>query len=209
MAKLFKNNRKGMIQKNRVTRYLLYAIGEILLIVIGILLALYLQNKNESEKNNEVLRTTISMLKNEIYANKSKIENVQSYHIMLKDTLEKIDLSIVSADKKKFSFWRGMNAPRLQDAAFQTSVQTGIGREMDPEVLQILNGLYSYQQSYNDYITQSTRVFFDTDFNDPRSISTTMGKIKVIMLDLFYFEKQLISGYEGAIKKIDDAYEPE
>ena len=115
----------------------------------------------------------------------------------------------VSADKKKFSFWRGMNAPRLQDAAFQTSVQTGIGREMDPEVLQILNGLYSYQQSYNDYITQSTRVFFDTDFNDPRSISTTMGKIKVIMLDLFYFEKQLISGYEGAIKKIDDAYEPE
>lgn len=50
MIKFFRNIRKTMIKENKVNRYLLYAIGEIILVVIGILIALQINNWNESKK---------------------------------------------------------------------------------------------------------------------------------------------------------------
>lgn len=38
------------METNQFRRYLLYAIGEVLLVMVGILLALYVNNKNEEEK---------------------------------------------------------------------------------------------------------------------------------------------------------------
>ena len=42
-----------MIKENRVSKYLLYAIGEIILVVIGILIALQLNNWNTEQKRTE------------------------------------------------------------------------------------------------------------------------------------------------------------
>jgi hypothetical protein len=42
--------RKSLIQKNQIGKYLKYAIGEILLVVIGILIALQINNWNEQSK---------------------------------------------------------------------------------------------------------------------------------------------------------------
>jgi len=39
MIKFFRHLRQRMIKENRFSRYMLYAIGEIVLVVIGILLA--------------------------------------------------------------------------------------------------------------------------------------------------------------------------
>ena len=50
MIKFFRQIRKSMIKENRTTKYLLYAIGEIALVVIGILIALNINNNNESFK---------------------------------------------------------------------------------------------------------------------------------------------------------------
>lgn len=40
MIKFFRNIRRGLLQKNRFSKYLIYAIGEIALVVLGILIAL-------------------------------------------------------------------------------------------------------------------------------------------------------------------------
>lgn len=50
MIKLFGKSRQKMLTENRFSKYLLYAIGEIVLVVIGILIALQLNNWNESRK---------------------------------------------------------------------------------------------------------------------------------------------------------------
>ncbi|RIA09061.1 hypothetical protein OE09_0889 [Flavobacteriaceae bacterium MAR_2010_72] len=50
MIKFFRNIRQTMIKENRATKYALYAIGEIILVVIGILIALSINNWNENEK---------------------------------------------------------------------------------------------------------------------------------------------------------------
>ncbi|MCW5898615.1 MAG: hypothetical protein KIT10_05040 [Flavobacteriales bacterium] len=50
MARIFRNMRSGLLTEGRFTRYLIYAIGEILLVVIGILIALGINNANEVRK---------------------------------------------------------------------------------------------------------------------------------------------------------------
>jgi len=56
MIKFFRNIRQHMIKENKVTKYLLYAIGEIVLVVIGILIALQVNqwNQNRNERKREL-----------------------------------------------------------------------------------------------------------------------------------------------------------
>lgn len=50
MIKFFKHIRKKLINQSRVRKYFLYAFGEIILVVIGILIALQINNANEKRK---------------------------------------------------------------------------------------------------------------------------------------------------------------
>jgi hypothetical protein len=50
MLKFFRKIRQKLLQENRITRYLAYAIGEIFLVVIGILIALQINTWNENRK---------------------------------------------------------------------------------------------------------------------------------------------------------------
>jgi|AntRauTorckE6833_2_1112554.scaffolds.fasta_scaffold03766_7 hypothetical protein len=50
MLKFFRTIRKNLIEQDTVRKYLLYAIGEILLVVIGILIALQVNTWNENRK---------------------------------------------------------------------------------------------------------------------------------------------------------------
>jgi len=53
MLKFFRNIRQTLINEGKTSRYLKYAIGEILLVVIGILMALQINNWNEQRKLKE------------------------------------------------------------------------------------------------------------------------------------------------------------
>jgi len=50
MIKFFRKIRYDLIEKNKIVKYLKYAIGEIVLVVIGILIALQLNNWNAQQK---------------------------------------------------------------------------------------------------------------------------------------------------------------
>ena len=50
MIKFFRKIRKQLLSENKVNKYLLYAVGEIILVVIGILIALQINNLNEAKK---------------------------------------------------------------------------------------------------------------------------------------------------------------
>ena len=53
MIKFFRKIRQNLVTKNKLSKYLLYAIGEILLVVIGILIALQINNSNDQKKDKE------------------------------------------------------------------------------------------------------------------------------------------------------------
>ena len=50
MIKYFRKIRKKLLTENKFSKYLLYAIGEIILVVVGILIAVQLNNQNEFRK---------------------------------------------------------------------------------------------------------------------------------------------------------------
>ena len=56
MIKFFRNIRQQLLSQNRFNKYLLYALGEIVLVVIGILIALSINNWNEDRKERNELR---------------------------------------------------------------------------------------------------------------------------------------------------------
>jgi len=61
MLHIFRKIRNSMIQQNRVTKYILYAFGEILLVVLGILIALQVNNWNQSQ---QLIEKEVGYLKN-------------------------------------------------------------------------------------------------------------------------------------------------
>ena len=56
MIKFFRHFRKKLLVENKFSKYFLYALGEIILVVIGILIALWINNRNEvnKQRNQEV-----------------------------------------------------------------------------------------------------------------------------------------------------------
>ena len=54
MIKFLEKIRHKLLIENKFSKYLLYAIGEIILVVIGILIALQIKNWNEENKERRV-----------------------------------------------------------------------------------------------------------------------------------------------------------
>ena len=50
MIKFFRKIRQNLLSEGKTGKYLKYAIGEIILVVIGILIALSINNWNENQK---------------------------------------------------------------------------------------------------------------------------------------------------------------
>ena len=66
MIKFFRNIRQRMIKENRVSKYLLYAIGEIVLVVIGILIALSINSWNEDRLDKKEVAIYLEQIRTEL-----------------------------------------------------------------------------------------------------------------------------------------------
>ena len=66
MIKFFRKIRHQLLSENLFSKYLLYAIVEIILVVIGILIALQINNWNENRKTNEKIRNSLLALKSDL-----------------------------------------------------------------------------------------------------------------------------------------------
>jgi len=62
MIKFFRKIRHRLLTENKFSKYLLYAIGEIILVVIGILIALSINNWNENRKTEHNRQALIASL---------------------------------------------------------------------------------------------------------------------------------------------------
>ncbi len=75
MIKFFRKIRQNMIKENRITKYFLYAIGEILLVVIGILIALQINNNNELRKTRAQELHYLKNIKTDLKLNIAHLDN--------------------------------------------------------------------------------------------------------------------------------------
>ncbi|MFT7606142.1 MAG: hypothetical protein ACI8VT_003741 [Saprospiraceae bacterium] len=76
MIKFFRKIRQNMIKENKTSKYMLYAIGEIILVVIGILIALSINNWNQKKTERKVEQDYISSLIEDAKTDLSNFENI-------------------------------------------------------------------------------------------------------------------------------------
>jgi len=98
--RFFRTIRKKLIEEDNVRRYLLYAIGEILLVVIGILIALQVNNWNEEriQRNQEV--KILHEIRNDLESNYVEIEEI---NLSIEQKLSDIDKVLSLIEQKQFT----------------------------------------------------------------------------------------------------------
>ena len=91
MIKFFRHIRRSLIQENKMGKYFKYAIGEIILVVLGILIALQINNWNENKKIENEITQTISDLENDLtYNHKEALRILKFYY--KSDSLTKLGI---------------------------------------------------------------------------------------------------------------------
>ena len=94
MIKFFRNIRQKLAYDNNISKYSRYAIGEIFLVVIGILIALQINNWNEFRKDRIQEQEVLNELVNpgiEISAASTQIHNITNEQVQGKKSLEEIE----------------------------------------------------------------------------------------------------------------------
>lgn len=74
MIKFFRRIRQNLLTENKFSKYLVYAIGEIVLVVIGILIALQINNNNELNKQRAKEVQFLKNLRSDLIFEQSELE---------------------------------------------------------------------------------------------------------------------------------------
>lgn len=153
-----------MIQQNKVRKYILYAIGEIILVVIGILIALQINTWNQEYISNKDEKAILANLNQEFQQNrialvKAKEYNKKAYKAGLKimkligeskNVLRKINIDSLIYSAVEFQ------AFRPSENAFFNLMQSGRLQQLKNESLKDFlykwsRNLKSAEDNYNDY----------------------------------------------------------
>jgi hypothetical protein len=98
MIKFFREIRQKLLSKNKFSTYLLYAIGEIALVMIGILLALQVNNWNEQRKDNATEQKILTALQEDLIIN---IDRLKSDILLEQNTIDQAQKIIAHLDQRK------------------------------------------------------------------------------------------------------------
>ena len=77
MIPFFRKIRKQFADDNKPLKYMRYAIGEIVLVVIGILIALQINNWNEQDKIVKSIDSNLVILKQNLLEDQKQLENLK------------------------------------------------------------------------------------------------------------------------------------
>ena len=162
MIKFFRKIRYDLIEKNKTGKYLKYAIGEIVLVVIGILIALQINNWNEQRK--ERIQEKIFLKRFEVELN-SNLENILTAISLNKSRIHRAEFLLRTIDKPQLAvdsssyFMKSIehagytNIPLISDNAFEELKSSGnlslISNEVLRAALQKYYSWTSYEGQYN------------------------------------------------------------
>jgi len=100
MIKLFRNIRKKLLAEGKTANYLKYAIGETVLVVIGILIALSINNWNHDRIEHKETKTLLSNLKLDV---ETDINNLKDQQNGLRNRKEWADFILKSLHDQKIT----------------------------------------------------------------------------------------------------------
>ncbi len=221
MIKFFRNIRKKMIEQKRVRNYFLYAIGEIFLVVIGILIALQINNWNEEKKSSKFESEILKLIS----------QNLERDSVMISIELKKAltataltDRVLKAAKEKSYNdsipFWLGkiITFERFQsqssgyevlkskgfDVIKSKNLQTDLISYYDSDLFNVYQSLNDVLGSFNiDWIPVVKSEFSDFRFREyaePRNLEAFLENPNHLMQFKLYKDNR-----EGAIGRMVSA----
>jgi hypothetical protein len=117
--KLFRKTRHKLILNNKNTQYLKYALGEIILVVIGILIALQINNWNESVKDKKSLNEYLIKIKSHTSEDIEQLEELAAGRKQIADLCKKARNSILDKTESNNLFLFMLSGSAFVDFYFK------------------------------------------------------------------------------------------
>lgn len=162
MIKFFRKIRQNLLSEGKTGKYLKYAIGEILLVMIGILLAIQVNNWNEYNKNRNTEEKLLVELRENLINNITKLKNDIKKE---NQAIESIDLIVDHFNKRKsyndsldIHFQRGFFSPDivLSTSGFEAIKSKGFEIIHDDELRKSIIKLYDV--NYDNLLSETIRL---------------------------------------------------
>ena len=128
--KLFNINRFKSIKTKRLQNYLVYAIGEIILVVVGILVAVSINNRNEAKKDEAQVDKIAAQVKQRIETDIKEIKRIKQ---ILDEDLKLYNLFLKKDKTPKETKYVSQQAPYLvtmvvEFASFNSIVSSSLDK---------------------------------------------------------------------------------
>ena len=172
MLKFFRTIRQKLIMENKTAHYLKYAIGEIVLVVIGILIALQINNWNESRKERvkekEILLALADNLENNIITLEADVVFLQIHKESAKIILSVLDNKLSYSDTLDIHFHQARVSKhelilsesgyeQYKDAGFQI-IRNG---QIKNEILKLFESTYPKKLASRELINKPYDAFIN------------------------------------------------
>jgi len=169
MIKFFRRIRKRLLTENKFSKYLIYAIGEIALVMIGILLALQVNNWNENRKDSIYKEQLVNNLILELHKAKSELtssiqhaeKSVKSGDLFLKIDMTNAQTIPVDSIKELVLLSTSKILFKLTLSAYDGSKSSGRLSLLDNQ--DVLNGyseIFVGLEDYHHHFPIAGRVFY-------------------------------------------------
>ena len=188
MIKFFRTIRQNLLMENNTGKYFKYAIGEIVLVMIGILLALQVSNWNQERKDHISERKLLDNIHRDFIQNKVSFDSVKAINYRGLNALEKIvALFPLNSDTLKHSAYNKYisDIKLITYNPYSSSVESAV----NSNALQLIQDenlqkyLVSWKDVFLDY-QEDEKVYLDyiLDFFTPylRDVQDFTGKDTVM-----------------------------
>ena len=183
MIKLFRNKRKAIVKQGKTQAYIKYALGEIVLVVIGILIALKISNWNESIQIKKEEVKTLNSLSEELKGNLSEFDSIFNAQLIRNESLQTV--LFIDIKNQPISYLDSLITNNVESYSYNPS--TGIynsminsgkielisNDELKKRVAKLNDEVKDYQE-HEDEITEFTKAHLETyfieNFNIPPAV---------------------------------------
>ncbi len=157
MIKFFRKIRYDLMEKNKTGKYLKYAIGEIVLVMIGILLALQVSNWNQQRLEADKEQLLLEALHKEFLENRTQLDSVVFVHERSLASTQKmisrfpINIETINLDTlgKGLEYWGNWNTFNPSQGVIKSLVNSStFDLISDPELRALL---VSWEDVLADY----------------------------------------------------------
>ncbi len=220
MLTVFRKIRRNLLQQSKLTRYLVYAVGEIILVVIGILIALQVNKWNEARIQYKLETDVLNEIRAGLLTDLRDINyNIGAHQRILESqtqVLEWLNSDSPYADTLSYHFARMNNSTVFvsNDSPYESLKQIGIRLIQNDSLRDKITTVYDLDfDYYKDHVVMYNEMvvrgwydvnshYFDGTrfmFNNPENRMTPLDTVAIR-------EENLFRHYVSSVKEFNDFY---